>query len=156
VPSTRSVYGSSNPYAFDRFDLNSFNQQAATTVYDVQGNPLPATSFSFTTGDHIAPTVTSVTPSDGRVSVWRGVSPRITFSEGVRNVSTATLRLRNLRTGDLVAVKVTYSTATHVATIDPTFRLTAGTWYQIKVRSEIEDLAGNNISTRLFTFKTRS
>jgi len=98
----------------------------ADGVADLAGNPLTATAFSFTTGDHIAPTVTSVTPSDGRVSVWRGVSPRITFSEGVRNVSTATLRLRNLRTGDLVAVKVTYSTATHVATIDPTFRLTAG------------------------------
>lgn len=45
VPSTRSVYGAANPYAFDRFDLNSFNQQAATTIYDVQGNALPATIY---------------------------------------------------------------------------------------------------------------
>lgn len=45
LPANRSVYGVSNPYAFDRFDLNSFNQQAATTVYDIQGNALPATIY---------------------------------------------------------------------------------------------------------------
>ena len=45
LPANRSVYGLSNPYAFDRFDLNSFNQQAATTVYDIQGNALPATIY---------------------------------------------------------------------------------------------------------------
>jgi flagellar hook protein FlgE len=45
IPANRSVYGVSNPYAFDRFDLNSFNQQAATTVYDIQGNALPATIY---------------------------------------------------------------------------------------------------------------
>jgi len=45
IPANRSVYGASNPYAFDRFDLNSFNQQAATTVYDIQGNALPATIY---------------------------------------------------------------------------------------------------------------
>jgi flagellar hook protein FlgE len=45
LPASRSVYGVSNPYAFDRFDLNSFNQQAATTVYDIQGNALPATIY---------------------------------------------------------------------------------------------------------------
>jgi flagellar hook protein FlgE len=45
IPSQRSVYTSSNPYAFDRFDLNSFNQQAATTVYDVNGNAIPATVY---------------------------------------------------------------------------------------------------------------
>lgn len=60
VPSTRSVYGASNPYAFDRFDLNSFNQQAATTVYDVQGNPLPATIYftRLTTPNTTTPTST--------------------------------------------------------------------------------------------------
>ena len=46
IPSTRSVYDpTTNPYSFDRFDLNSFNQQAATTVYDIQGNAMPATIY---------------------------------------------------------------------------------------------------------------
>ena len=128
----------------------------ADGVADLAGNPLPATSFSFTTGDHIAPTVTSVTPSDGRVSVWRGVSPRIAFSEAVRHLSTSTLKLRNLTTGNLVSVKVTYDSTTHTVKIDPTSRLMGGTWYRIKVLSGIDDAAGNNVSTRYFRFKTRA
>lgn len=62
VPSTRSVYNASNPYAFDRFDLNSFNQQAATTIYDVQGNALPATIY-FTR-------LTTPTTANGNTSTW--------------------------------------------------------------------------------------
>jgi len=62
LPASRSVYdASTNPYAFDRFDLNSFNQQAATTVYDIQGNALPATIYytRLTTPDPNATTPTS-------------------------------------------------------------------------------------------------
>jgi len=128
----------------------------ASGVADLAGNPLAPTSVSFTTGDHIAPTVTLVTPANGSVSVWRGVSPRVTFSEGVRNVSTATIRLRNLRTGAVVSVTVSYDRATHIATIDPTYRLMAGTWYRLAVRSGIADLAGNNLASHSFTFKTRT
>ena len=125
-------------------------------IADLAGNGLAATSFSFTTGDHIAPTVTSVYPASGTTGVWRGVSPRVKFSESVQHVSAVTLKLRNLRTGRLVTVTVTYDSATHVATINPASRLMAGTWYQIKVKSGIEDAAGNNIATRWFRFKTRA
>jgi len=128
----------------------------ADGIADLAGNPLPATSFSFTTGDHIAPTVSSVKPANGSVSNWLSISPRVTFSEAVRNVSTATLSLRNVRTNALVSIKVTYDAATHTATIDPTKSLMANTWYRIKVRSEIEDLANNSLATRWFTFKTRA
>jgi hypothetical protein len=88
--------------------------------------------------------------------VWRGVSPRLAFSEAVRHVSNATIKLRNLRTGALVSVTVSYDPATHTVTIDPARRLPASTWFRIKVRSEIEDAAGNNIATRWFRFKTRA
>jgi len=124
-------------------------------IADLAGNAFTPRSFSFTTGDTIAPTVVSVTPAPGRTSVWRGVSPRLVFSENVRHVSTTTLKLRNLRTGSLVSVTVTYDPATHRATINPTHRLAASTWYRIKVRTGIEDTAGNNIATRYFSFKTR-
>jgi subtilisin family serine protease len=128
----------------------------STGVADIAGNELVPTSFSFTTGDHIAPTVRWVYPTSGSTGAWRGVSPRVAFSEAVRHVSTATIKLRNLRTGVLVTVSVSYDSATHIATIDPAHRLMAATWYQIKVRSEIEDAGGNNIATRWFKFKTRS
>ena len=55
-----------------------------------------------------------------------------------------------------MSVRVSYDPETHIATIDPIYRLMASTWYQIKVRPEIEDAAGNNIATRWFSFKTRS
>jgi subtilisin family serine protease len=128
----------------------------ASGVEDAAGNALPPGSFSFTTGDHIAPTVTSVSPTNGRTSVWRGKSPRVTFSEAVRGVSSSTLTLRNLTTGRLVSVKVTYSSISQSATIDPNSILAPGTWYRIKVTTGIEDLAGNNTATRYFTFKTRA
>jgi subtilisin family serine protease len=125
-------------------------------IEDAAGNPLAPTSFTFTTGDTLAPTVGSTYPASGATGVWRGISPQVRFSEQVRNVSRDTIRLRNLRTGNLVTVRVTYNSSTHVATIDPTYRLMAGTWYQIKVRDPIEDAAGNNVGTRWFSFKTRS
>ena len=45
LPASRSVYSASNPYVFDRYDLNSFNQSTATTVYDTVGNQIPATVY---------------------------------------------------------------------------------------------------------------
>jgi subtilisin family serine protease len=125
-------------------------------IVDLAGNPFAPRSFSFTTGDHIAPKVVSVSPAAGATSVWRGVSPKVRFSEAVRHVSRETIKLRNMRTGNLVTVAVTYDPATHVATIDPAARLKPDTWYQIKVKSEIEDAAGNNTATRWFKFRTRA
>jgi flagellar hook protein FlgE len=45
LPASRSVYSASHPYVFDRFDQNSYNHSSATTVYDVVGNPIPATVY---------------------------------------------------------------------------------------------------------------
>jgi len=128
----------------------------STGIADLAGNPFAPRSFSFTTGDYIAPTVLWVHPTTGTTGIWRGVSPRLAFSEAVRHVSTATLKLRNLRTGALVTVTVSYDPATHIATINPTHQLAGGTSFRIKVLSGIEDAAGNNIATRWFTFKTRA
>ncbi|MBP8232205.1 MAG: flagellar hook protein FlgE [Rhizorhabdus sp.] len=45
VPSSRSVYTAQNPYAFDRFDANSYNQSTTTTVYDASGTAFPMTTY---------------------------------------------------------------------------------------------------------------
>jgi flagellar hook protein FlgE len=45
IPSTRSVYTPTNPYSFDRFDPNSYNQSSTTTVYDASGNAFPMTTY---------------------------------------------------------------------------------------------------------------
>jgi subtilisin family serine protease len=123
-------------------------------IADLAANPLEPTSFSFTTGDHIAPTVTGVYPRNGATGAWRGVSPKLKFSEMVHYVGGTTLTLRNVSTGRLVAVTVHYDWSTRIATIDPRDRLAAGTWYTIKVSSVIVDGAGNHLATRWFNFKT--
>ena len=91
----------------------------AAGIADLAGNPLSATSFSFTTGDHIAPTVTWVHPAHRSTGVSRWVSPRVVFSEKVTNISRDTVRLKNMRTGRSVAVVIHYDSATHGVTIDP-------------------------------------
>ena len=45
VPSSRSVYTTANPYAFDRYDPNSYNQSTTTTVYDASGTAFPMTTY---------------------------------------------------------------------------------------------------------------
>lgn len=45
VPANRSVYTATNPYAFSRFDPNSYNQSTTTTVYDSAGNAFPMTTY---------------------------------------------------------------------------------------------------------------
>lgn len=128
----------------------------AAGITDLAGNPLAPLSFAFTTGDHIDPTVTSVSPLPGATDNFLSINARVGFSEAVRNVSTATVKLRNLRTGRLVTITVAYDRTTHSVVINPTRMLRLDTWYQIKICSGIEDLAGNNIAPRWFRFKTRA
>jgi len=133
----------------------SYRVLVAGTIRDLAGNPLTAASFGFTTGDSVAPTLTRVRPPPGKTGVWRGVTIRLWFSEPVKNVSKVTLRLKNLRTGSRVTVRVRYDAATQTAYVDPVYRLMARTWYRIKVLDGIVDLGGNALARRHFDFKTR-
>jgi flagellar hook protein FlgE len=45
LPADRAVFGGAANYTFDRLDPNSYNYASATTVYDVAGNPQPATIY---------------------------------------------------------------------------------------------------------------
>ncbi|PZU11553.1 flagellar hook protein FlgE [Sphingomonas sp.] len=45
LPANREAYQSSIPYAFDRFDTQSYNYSSATTVYDSAGKPQQATIY---------------------------------------------------------------------------------------------------------------
>lgn len=45
LPQNRVNYNTANPYAFNRFDSNSFNYSTSTTVYDSAGNPQQATIY---------------------------------------------------------------------------------------------------------------
>lgn len=135
---------------------SAFRVDVSDAIEDATGNPLAPTSFTFTTGDTINPTVTSIHPPNGASDVARGVTIRLSFSEHVRGVSGQTIRLRNERTGERVLVTVDYDKATRTATIDPAVRLTASRWYRLKLLAGIEDVAGLDLAPRSFTFKTRA
>ncbi len=45
LPLGRSVYTSTHPYVFDRFDPNSYNQATTNTVYDATGTAFPMTTY---------------------------------------------------------------------------------------------------------------
>jgi subtilisin family serine protease len=126
----------------------------ADGIADLASNDFAPTSFSFTTGDHIAPRVINVYPAGYSTGVWRGVNPRVRFGEDVRGVSRTTIRLENLRTGNLVTVAVRYDAKSHIATIDPSHRLLANTWYRIQVRPGLHDAAGNAVATLFSRFRT--
>ena len=93
-------------------------------------------------------------PAGYSTGVWRGVNPRVRFSEGVTGVSTTSIRMWNLRTGQQVAVAIRYDAKTYIATIDPAHALAAMTWYRVQVRSLIHDPAGNAVTTSYFRFQT--
>ena len=134
---------------------SAYRIDVSNPITDTALNPLVPTSFAFTTGDTINPTVTALHPADGATGVARGVTLRLTFNEKVHGVSVQTVRLRNMRNGERVLVTVAYDKATRTATIDPAIRLTASRWYQLKLRAGIEDDAGLDLAPMTSTFKTR-
>ena len=125
-------------------------------IADLSGNLIDPESWGFTTGDTIPPDFVEIHPADGATDVWRGVTITITLDEKGTGVSGETIRLRNTKTGDRVAVKVAYDKATSTITIDPVSRLVDARWYVVRIRHGIEDLAGNNLAEHGFTFKTRA
>jgi subtilisin family serine protease len=125
-------------------------------IADLSGNVVDPDSWGFTTGDTIPPNVVEIHPVHGATDVWRGVTIRITLDEKVTGVSGETIRLRNTKSGNRVAVKVTYDKATRTVTIDPVRSLAAARWYRVKILQGIEDLAGNKLAEQSFTFKTRA
>jgi subtilisin family serine protease len=126
----------------------------AAGIADLAGNPLAATSFSFTTGDHVAPTVINVYPAGYSTGVWRGVNPRVRFSEDVQGVSSTTIQMWNLRTSQRVTVAIRYDAKSHIVTIDPAHQLAANTWYRIQVRPLIHDPTGNAVAAGYSRFQT--
>ena len=95
-------------------------------------------------------------PADDATGVARGVTITLALDSKVTGVSGETIRLRNEKTGDRVAAKVSWDNATMTISIDPTQRLAGLRWYRVKVLQGIEDLAGNNLAEGAFTFKTRA
>jgi hypothetical protein len=125
-------------------------------IEDLVGNVINPDSWGFTTGDTIEPEVVATNPVADATEVRRGLTLTITLESKVTGVSGQTIKLRNVNTGERVAVRVTWDSTTMTISIDPAHRLSGLRWYRVKVLHGIEDLAGNDLAEQSFTFKTRA
>jgi hypothetical protein len=124
----------------------------ASGVKDLAGNALASNqSWSFTTADTTAPTVTGVSPASGATGVSLTTIVTATFSEAMNagTITTSTFTLRNAA-GTLVTATVAYNATTRVATLTPTSTLTGGpTTYTATIAggaSGVKDAGGNALA----------
>ena len=125
-----------------------------TAVRDAAGNPLPSSTWSFTTGP--APTVSSRYPASGQTGISRTSDVAAVFSEAVQGVSATTATLRS-SAGTAIAAVVTYNATTRRMTINPNTTLAARTLYTATLTggtTAIRDLAGNPLITTRWSFTT--
>jgi methionine-rich copper-binding protein CopC len=112
-----------------------------SNAQDATGNPMSApVTWSFTTADSTAPTVTSHAPLTGATNVSVSSTVTATFSEAVQS-GTIAFTLKDAGNND-VAGTVGYDTGTHVATFTPTSPLAGSTSYTAAV-SGAQDSSGN-------------
>ncbi len=99
--------------------------------------------------DTTAPTVTSVTPTNGAGSVAITTAPRVIFSEAMDAATITTGTVRLLDNGVAVSATVSYNAGTRTATITPSSPLANSRSYTISVlggASGVKDVAGNPLS----------
>jgi hypothetical protein len=132
----------------------------AAAIRDAAGNPLVSTSWSFTTADTVAPTVTASSPAVGSTGVAVGVNVTVTFSEPMNAATltygaagSVTVRQGTAANGALVAAVLTFNAATRVVTVNPTANLVADTRYTLRVAGAT-DAAGNPVAATSWSFLT--
>ncbi len=111
--------------------------------------------------DTIAPQVLSTSPANGANNIAASTAVTASFSENIDpgTLSTATFEIRNPG-GSVVAARLTYSSATQLATLQPNTPLVGSTTYTATLRGGadgIKDPAGNSLpSDVVWRFTTRS
>jgi hypothetical protein len=125
-------------------------------IRDIAGNTMATSTWSFTTGPN--PTITTTTPVAGATGVRRNSNVTATFSEAITGFAVAgKVRIERVSTGAAVASAITFNTTTRVLTINPGASLLANTQYRVTITggtTGVRDLAGNPLTTRIWTFTT--
>src|SRR5215467_14051400 len=95
-------------------------------------------------GDTTRPTVTSTSPAPGASGVSQGTTVSATFSEALdpTTINVSTFVLRDPSNSAVPAV-VTYTPATHTATLTPNSSLASGATYTATITTGVKDLSGN-------------
>ncbi|WP_427131920.1 peroxidase family protein [Pseudarthrobacter sp. S9] len=125
-------------------------------VRDAAGNTMTTTSWSFTTGP--APTITATTPVPGATAVRRNNNVTATFSEVITGFNVAgSVRINRVSNGGQLGAVVSFNPITRVLTINPSATLLSNTQYRVTITGSttgVRDLAGNPVTTRIWTFTT--
>jgi hypothetical protein len=99
--------------------------------------------------DTTAPTISSVTPTDGAAAQVVTVNVVWTFSSSIdpNTVTADNFILINSTTGATVPASVTYNPVNYQVTLDPTASLTAATKHIAIVTTDVKDMAGNRLAS---------
>jgi hypothetical protein len=128
-----------------------------TDVRDSAGNPMPARTWSFTTGP--APIMGTRSPAAGAVGIRRNSNVTANFSEAITGFNATTVRLTHATTGAVISGQVLFNASSRVLTLDPGVTLASNTRYRVTITggaTAVRDLAGNPMSTQTWTFTTGS
>jgi subtilisin family serine protease len=104
--------------------------------------------------DNVAPVARVASPVSGAVEVSQWIAPVATFSEPVQGVSSATVRLRDVETLELVPASISYDAARRQVRLTPSGRLLGNHAYRLELTSNITDLGGNPLQGFKVPFAT--
>jgi hypothetical protein len=136
-------------------------------IKNIHDNPMGTAAesviASFTTGDFIAPTVSSTSPTNGATAVSRVTAINIAFSESMAQstLTTSNILLQTQAGVTVASYSLSYNPATYTVTLAPALALNSNTTYKILLNQpNITDLAGNALGTnsayQLAQFTTNS
>jgi type VII secretion-associated serine protease mycosin len=121
--------------------------------YYANGNRA-AYSITPTFHDNVVPTISMHAPDSQATSVSRWITPVARFSERVTNVTTSTVRLRDMSTLSLVPATVRYDGARREVRLTPAVALDRSREYRFELTPGIEDAGGNAIANTRVRFTT--
>ena len=104
--------------------------------------------------DRVPPVATFRVPTAGAVEVTQWIVPVATFNEAVQGVSSATVRLRDMETLQVVSASVSYDAAGREARLTPATRLRGNHPYRFELTPGITDRAGNALELTRAGFTT--
>ena len=100
------------------------------------------------------PPVATLAPAWGAAGVTQWVVPVATFNEAVKGVSSATVRLRDMETNQLVPASVSYDATRRQVRLTPSARLRGNHSYRFELTSGITDGRGNLLAPTRARFST--
>jgi hypothetical protein len=135
-----------------------YTATVTTGARDAAGNPMTAAkTWTFTTADVVAPTVTSVVPASGATGVALNTTVRVTFSEPmlVSTINSTNITLRPTSSATPITATVTYEAGTNTAVLTPSAPLSPSTNYTVTVTTGVRDASNNALASQFTsTFTT--